>query len=113
LPLLRRLQMVDLKSTVYALQNTLALQSGEDIFIYFSNEKPIHASIWAKNNNFPLDILNAGSPQNDLWDGDNSVVQLITDMEITGFSIHLIPREVGDETGFVSLHQDFKLVIRS
>lgn len=104
--------MVDLKSTVYALKNILAQKSHQDIYIHFSNKHPIHATIWARNNRFPLDTLNTGPIKCDTWKGDSSVVKLITNMEVTGFSIHLVPRSLKDETGFIGLHQDFKLVIR-
>lgn len=110
---IQEVKMVDLKSTVYALQNILAQKSGEDMYIHYTSEAPIHATIWAKDNKFPLHILNAGSSQSNTWDGDSSVIKLITDMELNGFSLYLVPRSLKDETGFIALHEDFKIVIRS
>lgn len=88
---------------------TLEEHAGEEML---AEVKADSYTIWAKDNSFPLDILNKGNPGSKKWEGNHEVIESLKPLIGQGYSIKLVCREDADETNFVGTnHQDYKLVI--
>jgi hypothetical protein len=108
--------MIDSQSIIHVLQILMSEKAGEELKLFFIDEKCEHACehavIWANDDSFPISILNSGCPSNSDWDGDPEIIKLLQSMAQAGYCVMLCPREVDDETHYNSENQDYKLIIR-
>jgi hypothetical protein len=88
---------------------TLEEHAGEEMLAENTSNSYI---IWAKDNSFPLDVINAGNPSTHKWEGNHEVIEALKKLINDGYTMEFVCREEGDETDFHAAHnQDYKLVI--